>query len=120
LIGTLAFARDRRLASGEAANEAVSISATVFDAEQMKQAVGTGFDQDYIVLEVKINPRTAAPYEVKLDDFILRSEMSGDHTGPLASGQIAGAGMLVVKTDGAGNQRKGGFSVGMGGMMGGP
>lgn len=120
LAATFGIARERKLASGEAANEVVSISATVYDAEQMKEAVGTGFDQDYIVLELKLRPRTATPYDVKLDDFILRSENSGDHSGPLAAGQIAGSGMLIVKTDGSANQRKGGFSVGMGGMMGGP
>jgi len=119
LAVTLAIARDHKLASGEAANDAVSIAATVYDAEQMKEAVGTGFDQDYIVLELKLHPKTP-PYDVKLDNFILRNENSGEHSGPLAAGQIAGSGMLIVKTDGSANQRKGGFSVGMGGMMGGP
>jgi hypothetical protein len=116
----MAMARDHKLASGEAANEAVSMTATVYDAEQVKESVGTGFDQDYIVLELKMHPKTPAPYDVKLDDFILRNENSGEHSGPLAAGQIAGSGMLIVKTDGSANQRKGGFSVGIGGMMGGP
>jgi hypothetical protein len=120
VISSVAAARDHKLASGEAANDAVSMTATVYDAEQMKEAVGTGFDQDYIVLELKLHPKTPTPYDVKLDDFILRNENSGEHSGPLAAGQIAGSGMLVVKTDGSANQRKGGFSVGIGGMMGGP
>ena len=35
---------------------------------------------------------------VHLDDFILRSESSGEHSGPfLAASQIAGSGALVVK-----------------------
>jgi hypothetical protein len=120
LISSAAAARDHKLASGDAANEAVSMTATVYDAEQMKEAVGTGFDQDYIVLELKLHPKLSVPYDVKLDDFILRNENSGEHSGPLAAGQIAGSGMLIVKTDGSANQRKGGFSVGMGGIMGGP
>ena len=120
VISSVATARDHKLASGEAANDAVSMTATVYDAEQMKEAVGAGLDQDYIVLELKLHPKTPAPYDVKLDDFILRNENSGEHSGPLAAGQIAGSGMLIVKTDGSVNQRKGGFSVGMGGIMGGP
>jgi hypothetical protein len=120
VINSLATAREHKLASGEAANDAISIVATVYDAEQMKEAVGTGFEQDYIVLDLKLHPKTPAPYDIKLDDFILRNENSGEHSGPLAAGQIAGSGMLIVKTDGSVNQRKGGFSVGMGGMMGGP
>ena len=113
-----AIARDHKLPAGEAANEAVSIAATVYDAEQLKQSVGAGFEQDYIVLEVTLRPKTPVPYEVKLDDFILRSEMSADHSGPLLAGQIAGSGMLIVKTDDPGSgKRKGGLTAGIGGGM---
>ena len=114
--GALAIAANHKLPAGEAANAAVTISAIVYDAEQLKQAVGAGFEEDYIVLEVTLRPKDGASYDVKPDDFILRSEMSADHSGPLLAGQIAGSGMLVVKTDDpGGGKRKGGFSAGIGG-----
>ena len=118
LLCMAAIARDHKLPAGEAANEAISIAATVFDAEQLKQSVGAGFEEDYIVLEVTLRPKTASPYEVKLDDFILRSEMSADHSGPLLAGQIAGSGMLIVRTDDPDSgKRRGGLTAGIGGGM---
>ena len=118
LLCVAAIARDHKPPAGEAANDAVSISAIVFDAEQLKQTVGAGFENDYVVLEITVRPKTASPYEIKLDDFILRSEMSADHSGPLLAGQIAGSGMLIVKTDDPDSgKRKGGFSAGIGGGM---
>ena len=118
LLCVVAIARDHKPPAGEAANEAVFISAIVFDAEQLKQTVGAGFENDYVVLEVTVRPKTASPYEIRLDDFILRSEMSADHSGPLLAGQIAGSGVLIVKTDDPDSgKRKGGFSAGIGGGM---
>ena len=118
LLCMAATARDHKLPAGEATNEAVSIAATVFDAEQIKQSAGPGFEADYIVLEVTLSPKTASPYEVKLDDFILRSEMSADHSGPLLAGQIAGSGMLIVRTDDPDSgKRRGGLTAGIGGGM---
>jgi hypothetical protein len=113
-------AREKKLPGGEASNEAVAISATLYDAEAVKEAVGSGLEQDYIVLELKVHPGTSAPFEIKYDNFILRSESSLEHTGPLAAGQIAGAGTLFVKTDDMTTRRRGGFNVGMGPIMGGP
>ena len=114
---TVVLARERKLPVGEAANESASVSATVFDAEQLRQAVGSDFKNDYIVIEVTVHPKTSGPYAIRLDDFVLRSEMSADHSGPLLAGQIAGTGMLVVKTEDPGGKRKGGFSAGIGGGM---
>ncbi len=50
------------------------------------------------MLEVSLAPKGGAPYPVHLDDFILRSEQSGEHSGPFTyASQIAGAGALVVE-----------------------
>ncbi|HEX4274351.1 MAG TPA: hypothetical protein VHZ74_03300 [Bryobacteraceae bacterium] len=97
-VCTALIATDKRSPEGQVEDDAVSITATLLSADQLRQAVGTDFDNNYIVVDVHIAPKGGMPYAVSLDDFILRSESSGDHSGPfLSAGQIAGAGALVVE-----------------------
>jgi hypothetical protein len=92
------YAGEKKSAQGQVEDESVAIAATILTPEQLKQAVGSDFDNNYIVLDVRIAPKGGKPYLVHLDDFILRSEASGEHSGPfLTAGQIAGTGALVVE-----------------------
>lgn len=89
-------AGEKKPPQGHEEDASVAVSATIVSADQLIQEFGSDFKKDYIVLDVKVSPKTT-PYQVNLDDFILRSESSGEHTGPLAAAsQIAGAGALVV------------------------
>jgi hypothetical protein len=90
------MAADKRSPQGTAEDESVAITATILSAEQIKEAVGSSFDNDYTVLDVHVTPKGGKPYTVHLEDFILRSESSGDHSGPFVAAQIAGAGALEV------------------------
>ena len=91
-------AGEKKSPQGHGEDESVAITATVLSPEQLKDAVGSDFDNNYIVLDVRVTPKGGKPYLVHLDDFILRSEPSGEHSGPfLTAGQIAGAGALVVE-----------------------
>ena len=90
-------AGEKKSPQGQVEDESVAITATVLSPEQVKEAVGSDFDNNYIVLDVRVAPKGGKPYLVHLDDFILRSEQSGEHSGPfLTAGQIAGSGALVV------------------------
>jgi hypothetical protein len=90
-------AGEKKPPQGQGEDESVAITATLLSPEQVKQAVGSDFDNNYIVLDVHVTPKGGKPYLVHLDDFILRSEQSGEHSGPfLTAGQIAGSGALVV------------------------
>jgi hypothetical protein len=100
-------AADKRLPQGLVEDESVGIAATVLDAEHIREAVGSDFNGEYTVLEVRVTPRNGMPLDVRLDNFILRSESDGDHSGPLVAGQIAGAGELVVKRTYAGKSSPG-------------
>lgn len=98
LIGTGSLARAaKKQLMGQAEDGSASISATVLDAEHIREAVGSDFENNYTVLDVHLTPRGDKPLPVRLDDFILRSEANGEHTGPLVAGQIAGAGAMVMK-----------------------
>jgi hypothetical protein len=90
-------AGEKKAPQGHAEDDGVAITATVVSPEQVKQMFGTDFDNNYTVLDVTVAPKGGKPYAVRLDDFILRSESSLDHSGPLAAGQIAGAGAVVVE-----------------------
>jgi hypothetical protein len=108
--------KDKRLPSGEMSNDGVHIVATVLDSDQLKEIFGSDFGSLYSVIEVTITPRNGKPVEVHLDDFLLRSEQTGDHTGPLAAAQIGGQGALVVRR-GDPPRSKSGFGGGFGGIM---
>lgn len=116
LLSAGALGKDRKLPSGEASNDLVQISATALDSEQLKQIFGSDFDNGYVVIEATLTPKGGKPLEIHLDDFLLRSDQTGEHTGPLLAAQIAGQGALVVKR-GDGPKSKGGFSGGFGGIM---
>jgi hypothetical protein len=91
-------AADKKSPQGHGEDESVAITATLVGPEQLRDAFATDFNNNYTVLEVRVAPKGDKPYLVHLDDFILRSESSGEHSGPfLVASQIAGAGALVVE-----------------------
>jgi len=91
-------AADKKSPQGRGEDESVTITATLLSPQQLREAVGSDFDNSYTVLDVRVAPKGGMPYLIHLDDFILRSESSGEHSGPfLVASQIAGAGALVVE-----------------------
>jgi hypothetical protein len=96
-ISGVLLAADKKSPVGSGADESVALTATILSADQIKEAVGTSFNGDYTVLEVHLTPKGDKPYAVHLDDFILRSAATGDHSGPFAASQIAGAGALNIE-----------------------
>jgi hypothetical protein len=100
-------AADKKPPQGVGEDESVTIAASILDAEHVREAVGSDFNGQYTVLEVRVTPKGGMPLDVRLDNFILRSEADGDHSGPLVAGQVAGAGELVVKRTYAGKSSPG-------------
>jgi hypothetical protein len=98
VLCALLSAGEKKSPEGHGEDESVAITATLLSPEQLIDSVGSNFDNNYTVLDVRVTPKGGKPYSVHLDDFILRSESSGEHSGPfLVASQIAGAGALVVK-----------------------
>jgi hypothetical protein len=98
LLSTVALAADKKPPQGHGEDGSVMIGATLVSPEQLKQAVGSDFNSEYTAIEITITPKGGKPYLVHLDDFILRSEASGEHSGPFTSpGQIAGSANLQVE-----------------------
>jgi hypothetical protein len=113
-----AWGKDRKLPSGEAGNEAVGVEALCLDAAELKEIFGTDFDNLFSVVEVTLTPKGGKPLDIHLDDFLMRSEQTGAHSGPLYASQIAGQDTLVVHQSDV-NKRKSGpsFGGGMGPIM---
>ncbi len=85
-----------RTGSGQGANGAVSIDATLYaDPESVKKAVTDDLGSHYIVVRVKLTPK-AGTIPVQLDDFLLKTDKDGERSRPYAPTQIAGQGVLVV------------------------
>jgi hypothetical protein len=117
LVGAFALAKDKKLPTGEAANDMVEVNAVDFDADQLRDTIGTDFDGTYVVIEVTLAPKGGKPLDVHPDDFLLRSDQTGEHTGPLAASQIAGSETLVVRRGDPGARTKGTSWGGFGGIM---
>ena len=96
-LGPLLGAGEKKAPQASGGNDSVMITATLVSPEEVRQVFGTDFDKSYTVLDVTIEPRGDKPYVVSLNDFILRSESSLEHSGPMAAGQIAGTGEVVVQ-----------------------
>jgi hypothetical protein len=90
-------AADKKPIHGHIEDETVSIEATVLSPEEVRDAVGSSFGDVYTVLNIRILPKSDKPYNIRPDDFILRNESNGDHSGPLLAGQVAGSATMVVK-----------------------
>jgi hypothetical protein len=111
-----ALARDKKLPSGVASNEVVALTATALDEDELQQIFSSDFGKAYVVLEVTLTPKGGNPLDVRLDDFLLRSDSTASHTGPLAAAQIAGTETLIVHQTEPRSSR-GGFSGGFGGIV---
>lgn len=98
VICAAVIAGEKKSPQGRGEDDSVTVTATILSPEQLREAVGSDLNNAYIVLDVRLTPKGNKPYQVHPDDFILRSESSGEHSGPfLYASQVAGAGALEVK-----------------------
>jgi len=99
----LCLAADKQPPSGKASNQAVEITAELFNGkDEVRGLLGSDLDGYIVVVEVSIVPKTGTPLAVHLDDFILRSDKDGQRSRPFAPSQIAGRGALVISYGGRG------------------
>src|SRR5580704_4636560 len=95
-LSAASWGGEKKLPSGDGGNEVVGVTATCLDSDQLKEIFGTDFDKMFSVIEVTLTPKGDKPLDVHLDDFLVRSEQTGEHSGPLAASQIDGQGTLVL------------------------
>lgn len=88
------------------------------DRQSVIKEIGRDPGMDLIVVNIKLAPRGENKVAVNFDDFTLISRKDGQRSQPLAPGQIAGKGALVVVQGGPGGGG-GMFSGGRGPIWGG-
>jgi hypothetical protein len=98
-ISTLTFAGPRKPLPGQAGNDDVELVASpILDREAMTQALGADIGPNYVIFRVKVTPKTDKPLRIGPDDFTMICRKDGERSQALDPGQIAGKGMLVVKS----------------------
>lgn len=86
---------------GHASNDSVEIEAKLYvDREAIAQILGSDLGGYYIVVDVKLSPRSKIP--IWRDDFLLRTDRDGERSKPFQASQIAGKGSLIVSGTGQG------------------
>jgi len=96
-LSLLAFA-ERKPLPGQAGNDDIELVGSVLiDPADMTQALGADIGKGYVMVRMKVTPKTDKPLHVSPDDFTIVSRKDGQRSAALEPGQIAGKGALVVK-----------------------
>ncbi|MBM3775877.1 MAG: hypothetical protein FJW37_12055 [Acidobacteria bacterium] len=102
LLAALLMA-DGRIPAGEAQNEAVEVSASVYaDKNGIRQLLGSDLGGYYVVVDIRVTPKASEPLDLRRDDFLLRTDKDGERARPFVASQIAGRGALIVSETGGG------------------
>jgi hypothetical protein len=84
--------------TGRGENQNVIVTATIYSApEEIEALLGAPLYGDFLVAEVTVEPKSSQAVALDPDDFTLRTDKSGEHTGPLAANQVVGRDAFVIK-----------------------
>ena len=99
IIACLATAADIKSLPNQAGNGNIDLSGSVIlDSKEIQQVLGTTLDPGYIVVRIRIEPRTLQAIRISADDFTLVSRKDGERSDALLPGQIGGPANLVLKS----------------------
>lgn len=103
LAAFLPAASEKSPPKGRGETESVEVTAALYpDKESIKGIIGSDLDGHYIVIDVHVRSRFGREIEVRLDDFLLRTDKDGERSRPFVASQVAGRGVLVISEDGRG------------------
>ena len=93
------MAEDIKSLPNQAGNGNIDLAGTaVLDAKDIEQIMGAPMDPGYIVVKIKVSPRTLGALRISPDDFTLVSRKDGERSDALAPGQIGGPANLILKS----------------------
>jgi hypothetical protein len=94
----LAFGADLKSLPNQAGNGNIDLSGTaILDSKEIEQVVGAPMEPGYVVVRIKVSPRTPDAIRISADDFTLISRKDGEKSPALVASQIAGPADLVLK-----------------------
>lgn len=86
---------------GSASDAKVSIDAIAYlDQGEMKKVLGEELGEGFLIVQVKFKPAPGETIQLSRDDFLIRSDRSGEVSRPLEAAQIAGTSVMVVGSQG--------------------
>ena len=111
-------AAKKTVAEAKGENLDLALTVTLYiDPASVKDLLGADLDH-FIVAAVKVEPKFGKEVLIDRDDFLLRTDLDGEKTKPMAPSQIAGRGAIIVtRTQGNSPRITGG--AGPGGYPGG-
>jgi hypothetical protein len=84
---------------GEGSDKFVRIEAIAYlDKASITEVVGGELDQGILVVAVKVTPAEGKKLSINRDDFLLRSDRSGERATPYSPSQIAGSTTVRVSS----------------------
>ena len=118
IAAAIGMAADKKPAGPvQSGNDVVEVIGSAHVGRQAAtQLLGHDPGFDLIVIDVKVVPKLDNKVNLYLDDFTLLSNKDGQRSQPLAPGQIAGRGGMVISSGGGGGR---GIGIGSGPAMGG-
>jgi len=99
-VAALGLAQVPHIAGRGEDRKAAITAQVLLDRSQMKTAIGQDPGENIVVVQVTLTPAAGEKVIVNRDDFLLRSDRSGDNSRPLEPAQIAGTSVMVVKSEG--------------------
>ena len=87
------------LPKGEGTDKFARIEATAYlDNASITEIVGGELDQGILVIAIKVTPADGKKLSINRDDFLLRSDRSGERATPYSPSQIAGSSTMRVSS----------------------
>jgi hypothetical protein len=119
IAGLICLGGERKQLPGQAGNDDIDLEGSVIlGHEAVTEAVGGDIGEGYVVVRMKVIPKSDKPIRVGPDDFSMISRKDGQRSTALAPSEIAGKGALVVKRGTADGSKTGVFAGGIGGGLG--
>jgi len=100
-VAAACLGADKKPPEGTVSNSAVEISAKLYtDKDDIKKILGSDLDGYFILVDVRVAPKSGSKLAVTRDDFVLRSDKDGQRASPFHPSQIAGSAVLVLTSSG--------------------
>ena len=98
IVSLVALAADIKSLPNQAGNGDIDLAGTaILDSKEIEQVVGAPMEPGYVVVRIKVSPRTLGAIRISADDFTLVSRKDGEKSPALVPSQIAGPADFVLK-----------------------
>jgi hypothetical protein len=99
IIACCVSAADIKSLPNQAGNGDIDLSGSVIlDSKEIQQILGTDLGPGYIVVRIKVSPRTQQAIRIGADDFTLISRKDGERSAAMMPSQIGGSANLILKS----------------------